>query len=66
MAGLLYQAGEYKGRCDGVATAGFAIACVLIGWPKFAALLAPRYVLDQSKNENGIAWRLYLRRAPPA
>ncbi len=35
-------------------------------WPKFAALLASRYVLDQSKNENGIAWRLYLRRAPPA
>jgi hypothetical protein len=35
-------------------------------WPKFAALLASRYVLDQSKNENGIAWRLYLRSAPPA
>jgi hypothetical protein len=35
-------------------------------WPKFAALLASRYVLDRSKNENGIAWRLYLRRAPPA
>jgi hypothetical protein len=35
-------------------------------WPKFAALLASRYVLDQSKNENGIAWRLYLRRASPA
>jgi hypothetical protein len=32
-------------------------------WPKFAALLASRYVLDRSKNENGIAWRLYLRRA---
>jgi hypothetical protein len=24
-------------------------------WPKFAALLASRYVLDRSKNENGIA-----------
>ena len=35
-------------------------------WPKFAALLASRYVLDRSKNENGIAWRLYLRCAPPA
>jgi len=35
-------------------------------WPKFAALLASRYVLDRSKNENGIAWRLYLRRASPA
>jgi hypothetical protein len=35
-------------------------------WPKFAALLASRYVLDRSKNENGIAWRLYLRRATPA
>jgi hypothetical protein len=34
-------------------------------WPKFAALLASRYVLDRSKNENGIAWRLYLRRASP-
>jgi hypothetical protein len=35
-------------------------------WPQFAALLASRYVLDRSKNENGIAWRLYLRVAPPA
>jgi hypothetical protein len=35
-------------------------------WPKFATLLASRYVLDRSKNENGIAWRLYLRRASPA
>jgi hypothetical protein len=35
-------------------------------WPKFAALLASRYVLDRSKNENGIAWRLYVRRTPPA
>jgi hypothetical protein len=35
-------------------------------WPKFAALLASRYVLDRAKNENGIAWRLYLRRASPA
>jgi hypothetical protein len=34
-------------------------------WPKFAALLASRYVLNRSKNENGIAWRLYLRRASP-
>jgi hypothetical protein len=36
------------------------------GWPKFAMLLASRYVLDRAKNENGIAWRLYLRRASPA
>jgi Dolichyl-phosphate-mannose-protein mannosyltransferase len=36
------------------------------GWPKLAALLASRYVLDRAKNENGIAWRLYLRRASPA
>jgi hypothetical protein len=35
-------------------------------WPKFAALLASRYVLDRATNENGIAWRLYLRRASPA
>jgi hypothetical protein len=35
-------------------------------WPEFAALLSSRYVLDRFKNENGIAWRLYLRRAPPA
>jgi hypothetical protein len=35
-------------------------------WPKFAALLASHYVLDRSKNENGIAWRLYLKRAPTA
>jgi len=31
-------------------------------WPKFAALLASRYVLDRFENENGIAWRLYLKR----
>jgi NAD(P)-dependent dehydrogenase (short-subunit alcohol dehydrogenase family) len=31
-------------------------------WPKFAALLASRYILDRSENENGIAWRLYLRK----
>jgi hypothetical protein len=36
------------------------------GWPKFAALLASRYVLDRAENENGIARRLYLRRASPA
>jgi hypothetical protein len=35
-------------------------------WPEFAALLASRYFFDRSKNEDGIAWRLYLRRAPPA
>jgi hypothetical protein len=35
-------------------------------WPKFAALLASHYVLDRAKNETGIAWRLYLRRASPA
>jgi hypothetical protein len=34
-------------------------------WPELAALLASRYVLDRSENENGIAWRLYIRRAPP-
>ena len=34
-------------------------------WPELAALLASRYVFDQSKNKNGIAWRLYLRRPPP-
>jgi hypothetical protein len=34
-------------------------------WPELAALLASRYVLDRSENENGIAWRLYLRRVPP-
>jgi hypothetical protein len=31
-------------------------------WPEFAALLASRYVLDRTETENGIAWRLYLRR----
>jgi hypothetical protein len=34
------------------------------GWPELAALLASRYVLDRTGGENGIAWRLYLRRAP--
>jgi len=34
-------------------------------WPQFAALLASRYVLDRSGSESNIAWRLYLRRAPP-
>ena len=34
------------------------------GWPEFAALLASRYVLAQTGDENGIAWRLYLRRTP--
>src|SRR5262249_22067310 len=33
-------------------------------WSDFAALLASHYLLDRSKNENGIAWRLYLRRVP--
>lgn len=33
-------------------------------WPEFAALLASGYVLDRTGGENGIAWRLYLRRAP--
>ena len=33
-------------------------------WPQFAALLASRYHLDQTGDENGIAWRLYLRRTP--
>jgi len=34
-------------------------------WPQFAGLLASRYRLDQTGDENGIAWRLYLRRSPP-
>lgn len=33
-------------------------------WPQFAALLASRYRLDQTGDKDGIAWRLYLRRAP--
>jgi hypothetical protein len=33
-------------------------------WPQFAELLASRYHLDQMGDENGIAWRLYLRRSP--
>ena len=33
-------------------------------WPQFAALLASRYRLDQTGDEDGIAWRLYLRRTP--
>jgi hypothetical protein len=36
------------------------------GWPEFAALLASRYVLVQTGDESGIAWRLYLRRRPPS
>jgi hypothetical protein len=32
------------------------------GWPEFAALLASRYVLDRTEDEDGMAWRLYLRR----
>ena len=31
------------------------------GWPAFAALLASRYGLEQTGDENGIAWRLYVR-----
>jgi len=34
-------------------------------WPEFAALLTSRYVLDRTGDENGIAWRLYLRRGVP-
>jgi len=34
------------------------------GWPQFAALLASRYRLDQTGDDDGIAWRLYLRRTP--
>jgi hypothetical protein len=33
-------------------------------WPELAALLASGYVLDRTGSENGVAWRLYLRRAP--
>jgi hypothetical protein len=33
-------------------------------WPQFAALLASRYRLDQTGDEDGVAWRLYLRRTP--
>jgi hypothetical protein len=32
-------------------------------WPQFAELLAAHYHLDQAGDENGIAWRLYLRRS---
>jgi hypothetical protein len=32
------------------------------GWPELAALLASRYVLDRTEDEDGIAWRLYLKR----
>jgi hypothetical protein len=31
-------------------------------WPAFAALLASQYDLDQTGDENGMAWRLYVRR----
>jgi hypothetical protein len=34
-------------------------------WPKFASVLASHYVLDRSGKDCHIAWRLYLRRAPP-
>jgi len=34
-------------------------------WPEFAALLISRYVLDRTGDEDGIAWRLYLRRGVP-
>jgi hypothetical protein len=30
-------------------------------WPEFAALLASRYVLDRTGDEEGIAWRFYLK-----
>lgn len=30
-------------------------------WPEFAALLASRYVLDRTGDEDGIAWRFYLK-----
>ncbi len=33
-------------------------------WRRFSALLASRYVLEQTGRENDIAWRLYLRREP--
>jgi hypothetical protein len=32
-------------------------------WQEFAALLASRYILDRTGDDNGIAWRFYLRRA---
>ena len=32
-------------------------------WPEFAALLASFYHLEQTGDENGIAWRLYVRRS---
>ena len=31
-------------------------------WPDFAALLTSRYVLDRTGDEDGIAWRFYLKR----
>jgi hypothetical protein len=31
-------------------------------WPTFAGLIASRYSLEQTGDENGIAWRLYVRR----
>jgi hypothetical protein len=34
------------------------------GWPAFAALLASRYGLGETGDQDGIAWRLYLRRTP--
>ena len=33
-------------------------------WRRFNALLASRYVLEETGRENDIAWRLYLRREP--
>jgi hypothetical protein len=35
-------------------------------WPAFAALLASQYRLEQTGDESGMAWRLYVRRAMPA
>jgi len=31
-------------------------------WPEFAALLTSHYVLDRTGDEDGIAWRFYLRK----
>ena len=31
-------------------------------WPQFAKLMTSFYHLDKTGGENGIAWRLYLRR----
>jgi hypothetical protein len=33
-------------------------------WPQFAALLTSHYVLDRTGDEDGIAWRFYLRKEP--